>query len=125
MGIFRRKTEQRKEKRLSDSLIVSLQVSNRTLKTVCQSKDISPGGICLRLPQELELGSTLKVWIELANTTPPVLVIGKVTWQKELKEPGYPVEVGIEFTMMDPAVKEKLCKYIQNLKKANSKREVV
>lgn len=77
----------------------------------------------MRLPQELKLGSILKVWIELGNATAPVLVIGKVTWQKELEEPGYPVEIGIEFTMMDPTVKEKLCEHIRNLKKLNSKKE--
>jgi c-di-GMP-binding flagellar brake protein YcgR len=123
MGIFKGKIEQRKDKRLSDSLMVSLQVSNETLNTVCQSKDISQGGMRLRLPQELKLGSTLKVWIELTYATAPVLVIGKVAWQKELEEPGHPVEVGIEFKMMDPAVKEKLRKHIQNIKKPNSKME--
>ena len=118
MGIFKRKAEQRQERRLNDSLVISLQAANQTLKAICQSCDISQGGMRLRLPQELKPNSTLKIWIDLPHPDGQVLVIGKVAWQKEVDEPGHPIEVGIKFTIMDPTVREKLEMHIRKITQA-------
>ena len=112
-----RSKEQRKDARINDYLDVSLQVANEIFQTICRSKDISEGGMRLRLHQEFKVGTFLKIWIDLQESSSPILVIGRVAWLKEISEEGFSYEIGIEFKMMDHSVRDKLNNHIRNLSK--------
>ena len=124
MGLFRpgkpgarkKKDRRRRHPRINATLVIHYQVTNETqLRADCRSKNISEGGICFRLYQQLETGDMLKLWIHFRDFIDPLLVIGKVVWTKHTHGEEYPFEAGIEFTLFDSLLRSKIQDYIQSI----------
>jgi len=107
--------ERRKFIRIGKSLKISYQVLETLLRGGSRSKDISEGGICLYIYEELKSGLILKLWIELEKSKKPIVAISRVVWCRKRAGIEPPFEIGIRFIQIDPQDLVKLRKYILSL----------
>jgi hypothetical protein len=107
--------ERRRYPRITSSLRVNYEDANHILHSDCRTGDISEGGIRLNLYQKLERGATLKLYIHFEGMAEPMLVLGKVAWTRETPGMEYPRDAGIEFDLIDPALRVKIGDHVQGL----------
>lgn len=104
--------ERRKYIRIDKALSLSYEILESFLRPSCRSKDISEGGIRLRIFQRLAPGTALKLWIYLRDFEQPILAVGEVAWLQKQNDKEYPFEVGIRFIEINSSDRDKLSKYI-------------
>lgn len=79
-------------------------------------KDISKGGICLILYEEVKSLDVLDLKISLPDEKNPINAIGRVCWVKEIVVSRKPkksrFEVGVEFIEIDKEDRKKIANYI-------------
>ncbi|MBI4618571.1 MAG: PilZ domain-containing protein [Desulfobacterales bacterium] len=98
--------EKSSDKRLSKRLHVPLPVKYTLFKGSngkVITNDISITGICLLLPQKLDIGTELTLTIQMPRRSRETVVYGKVAWQQkseELTKEGY--ITGMSFSKADP-----------------------
>lgn len=109
--------ERRKNKRIKNSLDLSVQVSNERNQIISRSRDISEGGMRICFYHHPALGTFLKIWIGFPVCGEPLLVAGKVIWVQETKGSDFPIEAGIEFKTMGSQARDKINDYIGCLTK--------
>jgi c-di-GMP-binding flagellar brake protein YcgR len=109
--------ERRKFPRLNLAVDIeySLLQKEAFLKAEGQSKNISSGGICLLVYEEVKVGDSLALVIKLPEGESPIKVQGMVRWIGEFilsadKKNSW--DVGIEFVGINEADREKLSKYV-------------
>lgn len=85
-------------------------------KKISISKNISKGGICLVVYEELKESQILDLKIYLPEDKAPVSGVGRVAWVKEFiigdSSTGKRFDVGIEFIKMSEEDKNKINKYV-------------
>lgn len=68
------------------------------------SRNISKGGLCIPLAASLQLGSRLRLSIQLPRVKRPLSVWGEVVWQSSLlTHPSNRFETGIRFIQLNPS----------------------
>lgn len=74
------------------------------------SKNISRGGICIRVSRIVQTGDILKLNIDPKDDKGPVSAVGRVVWKKDTeKNPAVlETDAGIEFTEINPYEIERL-----------------
>jgi hypothetical protein len=112
--------EHRQRVRLNKNLLVSYQKLNDYMRSPSKSKDISEEGVCLPVFHRLEVGTTLKMWIDLKDNKGPIVAIGEVAWINRRNDAECPYEAGIKFIEVNSANRDRIAKYISNLKDATS-----
>lgn len=83
-----------KEKLFVQAHFVADDPSLSGLTLPCSSTDISPEGVRTRLPQPLEPGTRLELWVKLAKSSHHFLLLGEVRWSNATAEQEY--ETGIQ-----------------------------
>lgn len=100
--------ERRMFERVQSSLKINYEiVENPQDAKKATSKDIGGGGIRLALTENLDIGTHLKLNIELPEKkAKSTIAYGKVVWSQKVEivgtKPGNYYETGIEFTQVDP-----------------------
>lgn len=104
--------ERRKAPRVSGA-IVEYFVGTRTgeMKKAF-IKDICIYGICIYVPESIEIGTTINLDVFLFGDDAPVHAEGKVVWSKPGSYLGY-FNLGIEFVHMDELSTKKLDDHIK------------
>ena len=77
-----------------------------------RSKNLSAGGICLAIPEKIDIGALLRLKLFLRNDDDYITVIGKVIWFEEFHinntsgDKAY--DCGIEFVSIEPQDQKKV-----------------
>jgi len=77
-----------------------------------RSKNVSAGGICLAIPEKIDIGALLRLKLYIRNDEDFITVIGRVVWFEEFsishKSDDKAYDCGIEFISIDPQDQKKL-----------------
>ena len=79
------------------------------------SKNISAGGICLILYENVAIDTLLSLEINLPSKTATIKAIGRVRWVKEFafdSDEQLRYDAGIEFTKINEANRNKIAQYV-------------
>ena len=83
----------------------------------CEPRNVSVGGMCLRLEEEVELRSEVDVQLVIPNTPQPLQCHGRVNWitaRLDVRmQPPIPYDVGIEFEGLSPQLRTELQRIIE------------
>ena len=83
----------------------------------CEPRNVSIGGICLRLEEDVELRSEVEVELVAANLPQPLHCHGRVNWTTARldvrAQPPIPYDVGIEFIGLSSELREELQRAIE------------
>ena len=94
--------ERRKYMRLEASVKVKYTIIGKPGTIKVFSKDISAGGLCLLLDEQLAVDTPLQLEIRIPDLKEPFHTIARVVWQKGFEsvgaEPKAHFTTGIEFT---------------------------
>ena len=88
--------ERRKFPRIETDLLVKYKVleEDERMKFV-ENKDISGGGVCLKIDKELKKDTILAMELHFEKANCKIFTIGEVAWNKMTEEGNY--ETGIKF----------------------------
>ncbi len=107
--------ERRKFPRLDTSVDVSYSLLDRVPKKATTSKNISAGGICLIVYEDVQLGAGMSLLIKIPDEPDQIHVKGKVVWKNEFSvstDTRKRYELGIEFSEMGIFDQERLQQHI-------------
>ena len=86
----------------------------------CEPRDVSMGGICLRLEEDVDLRSEVDVQLVGAPLPQPIQCHGRVNWTTARldvrSQPPIPYDVGIEFIGLSPQLRAALQRVIESLR---------
>lgn len=114
--------DQRKHHRISGSVIEYSYVQADPVRTIAFMKDLSLGGVCIYLNDELPVQTTLQLWIHHFGHETPIEAKGEVVWQR----PSHFMncfDTGIKFTELKHTEKEKLEDFIHSFTPAGARSE--
>lgn len=117
------------EKRRFPRLTVSIKIEYKLFEDksapflVTSTKDISAGGLCLRVFDQFEVGNILQLRFTLPGLPRFIFAKGRVVWIKELGRlgKGKAFELGIEFIEIKEEDKKQIGEYVR-LNKNNTKK---
>jgi c-di-GMP-binding flagellar brake protein YcgR len=110
------------EKRKFSRIPLNVKVKYDVLKGSTQrtgetrSKNVSAGGICLTVPEKIDIGALLRLKLSLQGEDDFITVKGKVVWVEEFSinhmsdQKAY--DCGIEFVDVDPQVQKDISRYL-------------
>jgi c-di-GMP-binding flagellar brake protein YcgR len=107
--------ERRKFVRLSASVIVDYKVIDTQSVKTTQTKNISAGGICIIVYEEIEPETILDLKIYLPDDSSPIQAKGRVVWKKEFtfsSDPRARFDIGIEFLEIESFDRERISRYV-------------
>lgn len=105
--------ERRKYIRINESLAVHYQILKAFMKSGSRSKDISGGGICFPVLQNIPVGTILELEIESPQIVRSIKATGMVKWIKKRENLQFPYEIGVEFINIDSTDRNNLINYIK------------
>lgn len=111
-------TERRKFPRLDASVAIEYSIEKHPLKEIAFTKNISAGGICLIVYEEIELNSILSLKINLGDNRDIIEVKGRVVWFSEFSlDPDKKKrwDIGIEFIGINEEDRKRISKYLFRL----------
>src|SRR3989338_4333380 len=92
----------------------------RATFTPCEPRNVSEGGVCLRLEEDMELRSEVDIQLLAANLTQPIQCHGRVngtTARRDVRaQPPIPYDVGIEFVGLSPQLRAQLQRAVQDFR---------
>jgi c-di-GMP-binding flagellar brake protein YcgR len=110
------RTERRRFPRLNASVSVDYSIVEKgLLKGSTSTKNISAGGICLIVYEEIKPNSTLSLKINLPDDRGFIEVKGKVVWTSEFSlgpDQKKRWDIGIEFININKEVQKRISKYV-------------
>ena len=117
-------TESAVEKRESPRLVFEgralIRTQQRATFVPCESRNVSLGGMCLRLEEEIALQSEVEVQIVTSDGPQPIQCHGRVNWTTARldvrAQPPIPYDVGIEFVGLSPQLREALRRAIEAMR---------
>jgi c-di-GMP-binding flagellar brake protein YcgR len=81
-----------------------------------RSKHVSPGGICLTVPEKIDIGALLRLKLSLQGENDFITVKGTVVWVEEFSinhmSDHKAYDCGIEFVDVDPQVQKDISRYL-------------
>ena len=108
--------ERRRFKRFDAYMSVKYKVAEtgEAIKGISLSKDLSRDGIKMNSNQEVRVGTTVDMEIDIPDDPKPVHTSGKVVWShvSEGRNQGY--DQGVRFMLMDPVDKFRILDYAYN-----------
>ncbi len=111
--------EKRKYFRVDNALSVSYRILKGYFVSSSRSRNVSEGGICLAMHQKFDPGVVLALKIHILEWDVSIKAVGEVVWLIEKMDRDYTFLAGIKFIDIPPKDYEKLCRYIEQLKKIN------
>ncbi len=110
--------ERRKYMRLEASVKVKYTIIGKPGTIKVFSKDISAGGLCLLLDEQLAVDTPLQLEIKIPDLKDPIHAIARVVWQKGFEsagaEPKAHFTTGIEFTGINDFDQFNINRYVIN-----------
>ncbi len=109
--------ERRRYPRLKAALIEYSLLGDVSSKELSFTKNVSIGGVCILLPEEIPTNTLLSLNIYLPNCDKPIILKGKVVWieRSDYYTPGRTYyNVGIEFIDIDEKTQSLINSYISN-----------
>lgn len=67
-------------------------------------KDISSGGVCLRVEESLPVSTTIELKINFPHVNTAIPCLAKIVWVRQ-RTPGSPYEMGAQFTDIDESLR--------------------
>ena len=114
-------TEKRESPRLPFDGQTLIRTGDHTTFTPCEPRNVSIGGMCLRLDEEIELQSEVEVQIVTSDGPQPIQCHGRVNWTTARldvrAQPPIPYDVGIEFTGLSPQLRAELKRIIDAMRR--------
>lgn len=107
--------ERRQNVRLETAVNVEYDVLKSPIEGICQTKNVSTGGLKLPIDAELEEGTLLEVKLHLTHEELPIYATGEVVWIREANkswEGKY--DIGIRFAKIDDLDKNRILALIYN-----------
>jgi len=104
--------EHRQYVRVNRSLEIHYRVLKTMMKTGSSSKNISAGGICFPVFQNLQPGAILELEIDSEEISGHIKATGEVKWARKKEDIHFPFEIGIAFVKIDPKDRDNLINYI-------------
>ncbi len=108
--------ERRRYARLKTSVEIKYTVIGNPGEIEVFSKDISAGGLCIILLEELVSDTPLQLEMVVPDVKDPINALGRVVWQRKCKDQGSEekilYETGIEFTGISDFDRFNLNRYI-------------
>ena len=107
----------RKYPRVEVEIQVTLRDGSESVNFKSETRDISAGGICVKIESFVEAPTPVNVVLKLPDDQPPLETVGRVAWcvqQKKLigrKRPAY--ETGIAFPSLSAEQRERLIRFAQ------------
>ena len=81
-----------------------------------RSKNVSTGGICLTVPEKIDIGTLLRLKLSLQGKDDFITVKGKVVWVEEFSinhtSDHKAYDCGIEFVDVDPQFQKDISRYL-------------
>jgi len=101
-------------------LATSIEVYRIPQNVTLIAQDISVTGLRLSSPEYIPSNQLLKLFINLPDNSPPIPVLGKVVWVREVFDrKGLPYDIGLEFIDIGCEGKERITRWISSMEKAN------
>ena len=86
----------------------------------CEPRNVSVGGVCLRLDEEVDIRSEVDVQLVGTPLTQPIQCRGRVNWttaRLDLRaQPPIPYDIGIEFVGLSPTLRAALQRMIDAMR---------
>lgn len=107
--------ERRRWPRIEQAFIVQYRCPARgeTDWRTTPIKDLSMGGARLTTEHTYPPGSLLELQVQLPNLKPPIKLKGVVVWQRRVVHGSSMVEHGVNFTPLEPAVRQELANVVE------------
>lgn len=108
-------SERRQNVRLDTAMGVEYEVLKSPIEGICQTKNISTGGLKLPIDAEVEEGTILEMKINLTGNEPAIFATAEVVWISEPTgswEGRY--DAGLRFVKMDELDKNRILALIYN-----------
>jgi c-di-GMP-binding flagellar brake protein YcgR len=110
--------ERRKYVRLKACVAVKYTVVGKPGTVTVSSKNISAGGLCLLVEEELAKDTPLQLEFRLPDLNNPIGALGRVVWQRRFESKGERskvyFETGIEFTGISDFDRFNINRYVIN-----------
>lgn len=120
-----REKERRKFTRLSAYHLAKYHVISGAKggqKVIVPIKDISGGGFCLQVDEELPVSAVIQVYIQFPGIAQPLPCLAKVLWRKYLKRIKR-YRVGAQFIEIEEILRQEIVKHIDDVcKRVEEKR---
>ncbi len=96
-------TEKKRSPRALYRCTVSLWRGTEPIELDCYTKNISTGGVCVVLPEKLEIGQEVRLQLQLDDGNPPADCHARVKWTLAYRtntppQPSSLCEVGFQYT---------------------------
>jgi c-di-GMP-binding flagellar brake protein YcgR len=115
----RTRVNRRKYPRVDVEIQVTVQGGAESLTFKTETRDVSAGGIRVRLDSFIEAQSPVAVVLGLPDGQPPLETVGQVTWcvreKRLLSRKGAAYDTGISLTDLNFAHRERLIRFAQSL----------
>ena len=93
--------ERRKHPRVKFGRVEICRASKATPAFICDAENMSVGGLCVRLKEQLNLFTGVRLKLFLDGSAKPIECKGKINWTMALTsenpQPPYTYETGIQF----------------------------
>ena len=109
--------EHRQYVRINRFLEIHYRILKSMMKTGSSSKDISAGGICFPVFQNMQPGTILELEIDSEEIGGHIKATGEIRWIRKKEDIHYPYEIGIAFININPADRDKLINYVKERSK--------
>ena len=108
--------ERRKFKRFDAYMSVKYKTAETSeeIKGISLSKDLSRDGIKMNSNQEVKVGTTVDMEIDIPDDPKPVHTSGKIVWSHPSQGRNQGYDQGVRFMMMDPVDKFRILDYAYN-----------
>jgi uncharacterized protein (TIGR02266 family) len=94
--------DQRRDKRAPASLKVKYKSANVDQFIEQFGTDVSRGGMFIKTKTPLEMGTLLKLELQLSDASPVIQGMGRVCWRRAASaDPGLPVGMGLKFIKLE------------------------
>ena len=97
-----------------------IRTADRATFMPCEPRNMSIGGMCLRLDEEVELQSDVEVQLVSGDSPHTIQCHGRVNWTTARldvrAQPPIPYDVGIEFVGLSPQLRAELKRIIDAMR---------
>ena len=112
--------EQRRSLRVAFGGQALIRAEGHVAFMPCQPQNVSVGGVCLRLNEDMELRSEVDIQLVAPELSHPIQCHGRVNWTTARldvrPQPPVPYDIGIEFVGISPALRAELDRMIDRLR---------
>ena len=119
--------DRRRFSRLRACIVEYTLIGKALPQEICFSENISAGGICIFIADDLDVDTLLALKIFLLYSEDPLKATGRIAWRKESSFMGKRgvenYDIGIEFTEIDEEDRKSIAAYIRKYSRKEEEQE--